>query len=293
MKNLIVNIFKTLLFFDVAVIATTYLPNIQKDNPALTKLINEAIFLGLILVFTLIFVLFVEKRKLGPPITRKRFKSFILGFSAGAVVPVVYMALLVILKHFHYNGFIKTSDYHYWILALLCNAIATELFFRGYLFSLYKKYYSFTLTTIFTTALYLSFNFKIFSEDRVYMANIILFNVLLCFLLEYSGSVITTITARFVYTLISTFLLGSLPLTGGYPVLLNYTFDQKEFFVGAEYPLENSKLMLCILGFLTLLFAIEKYHPIKQLKRFIAYLKTNPFKRMLLNFRKRKVKTKK
>lgn len=276
MKNLIVNIFKTLFFFDLAIIVIPLLPVIDKKNPALNKLFTELMVLGVVLILTLICVFLFEKRKVYPPFMKKPIKSFLKGLLCGIAVPGVIIALLAILKHFKFIEFKSVPESYYWILAILCNAIATELMFRGYLFSLYKEHYGFTRTAILTTALYLSLNFELLSKDGVLIANIILLNILLCFLLEFSKSVVTTITTHFVYVLASTFLLGSYPLTGGYPSLIARTFAKKEFYVGTEYPLESSNLMLVVLGFITLIFMIIKYHPIKQAKRLIAYIKGTP-----------------
>ncbi len=283
MKNFIINIFKTLIFFDVSVIILSLFPTVKKSNPAISALINEAIPLGLILIFTLIFVLAVEKKQIKVPFVKRPFKSLLIGLGTGAVIPIVIVALLAILKHFNYIGFNKTSNCHYWLLALLCSSVATELFLRGYLFVLYKKFYGFTFSAVVTTMLYLSLNFEIFSKDKIFIANIVLFNILLCFLLEYSNSVVTTITARFVYTAISTLLLGSYPLTQGYPILLNHTFAEKKFFIGTEYPLENSPLMLSILSFVTLIFIFNKYRPVKNIK---AFIKSIPQRKRANRYRK-------
>lgn len=276
MKNLIVNIFKTLFFFDLSVIVFTLLPVIEKKNEALTKLISEAMVLGVLLILTAFYILFIEKRKIMLPIPKKPLKPLLVGLGVGVAIPVVIVILLKILKHFQYISFVKTTHYHYWILALLCNAVATELLYRGYLFTIYRKFHGFTFAALVTTALYFSANFEIFSKDKILIANIVMFNLLLCFLLEYSNSIITTIAARFAYTLISTFALGSYPLSGGYPVLINHTFSPSKFFVGSEYPLESSKLMLVILSLLTLIFIFQKYKPITQAKKLIVYVKSIP-----------------
>ncbi len=278
MKNLIVNIFKTLFFFDAGVIAFTLLPAVKKFNPALNKLISEFSVLGIVLIFTLVFLLLVEKRRLKLHFGKKRFRAFLTGLSTGAVIPITYIAVLAVFKNINIIGFNKTEHSYYWILALLCNAVAMELFFRGYLFTLYKKFYGFTFATVITTALYLSFNFKIFSMSKTYIAIIILFNVLLCFLLEYSNSLITVITARFTYTLLSTYALGSLPLTTGYPALLKRTFADKLFFAGKDIPLEGSRILLIALAFITLVFIAKKYHPVKQFKRLAVLMKNIPLR---------------
>ena len=286
MKNLIVNIFKTLFFFDLAVIVIPILPEVNKKNPALDKFYAEAIVAGFMLLLTLVFFFLIEKRKLTVPIKKKPIRSFLWGLLSGLAVPGVIVALLATLKHLKFTGFKDNiTDYHYWILAILFNAIASELLFRGYLLNLYRKYYGFTRSAIISTALYLSLNFKLLEEDGILIANIILLNILLCFLFEFSNSIITTVTAHFTYILASTFLLGSYPLTGGYPSVLGRTFAKKEFYVGAKYPLESSKLMLAVLCAVLLIFMIIKYRPITQLKKLINFIKSIPDKWLDFKYR--------
>lgn len=273
MKNFIINIFKTLFFFDLAVIIIPLLPVIEKSDGALTKLISEALVLAVIVIFTIIFILVIEKKQITLPIGKHKFKSFWAGVAAGAVLPVVFIAITAVFKQFNYIGINKISHYYYWILALLCNAIATELMLRGYLFSLYKKFYGFSFAAVVTTLLYLSLNINIFTKNTVFIVNIILFNILLCFLLEYSKSIITTITAHFIYTLLSTFILGSYQLTGEYPTLLNYTFAEKKLIIGSTHPIEESIIILAATSVLSLIFIFKKYEPVKRLKELRIKLK--------------------
>ena len=137
MKNLIINIFKTLFFFDLAVIVISLLPTVQNSNPALALLLNECIPLGLVILLTLFFFLFLEKKQVGPPLKHKKFKSFFKGLGFGAVLPVICVAVMFFTKSFHFLGFNKIDSWYYYVLALLCNAIFTELLLRGYLFNLY------------------------------------------------------------------------------------------------------------------------------------------------------------
>lgn len=276
MKNLIINIFKTLFFFDLAVIIFSLLPVVENKNPALALLINESIILGVVLLLTFIFIIFLEKRQLVLPVKKKFFPSLLKGLGVGSALPVICVAVMFITKSFHYVGFNKVDSWYFWIAALLVNAISTELLFRGYLFKLYNKFYGFTFATVATTLMFLSLNVKLFEENKYYVATVILFNVLLCFILEYTNSVVVTIATRFTYTLLSCFLLGSYPLIENLPKLINYTITQKKYVTGEGVLLENSVLMLVLVSVITLLFFFKKYRPITQIKRFIRFMRDLP-----------------
>ena len=78
MKNLIINIFKTLFFFDLGVILITLLPEVQNKNPALQKLIAESLPLGIVLILTILFILVIERRKIKLPIKKNIPKATLL-----------------------------------------------------------------------------------------------------------------------------------------------------------------------------------------------------------------------
>ncbi len=273
MKNFIIIIFKTLFFFDLGVVVMSLLPTVKLKTPALSKLATEGVYFGFVLILSLIFVLVIEKRKIRIGFGKRKFKSALTGAISGFAFPIIFFAVLAVFKGIDISGFNKTSHLYYWIPAILINAITTELFLRGYLFSLYKKHYGFLFTAIVTTMLYIALNSEILKMNKIYLANIILLNLLLCFLFEYSNSIIATISARFVYCVLSCLMLGSLPLSGGYPVLLKYTTTGKPLLTGGEYGIEGSLIMLiiCLIVFLLLFF--HKFNPISVIKQKFFELK--------------------
>ncbi len=276
MKNFIVNIFKTLFFFDLGVIVMSLLPTVKLKNSALFKLTTEGIYLGFVLILSLVFVLAIEKRKIGIGFGKRKFKSALVGIVSGIAFPVIFIAVLSFFKGFDLSGFNKHSHLYYWIPAILINALTTELFLRGYLFTLYKKHYGFLFTAVVTTMLYIALNSEILKANKIYFANIILLNLLLCFLREYTDSVVATVSARFFYCLLSCLMLGSLPLSGGYPTLLKYTVIGKPLLTGGEYGIEGSLIMLIISLIVFLLLFFHKFKPISIIKQ-----KVYEFKRLI------------
>ena len=274
MKNLIVNIFKTLFFFDLtAVIWLKHMPELKAKNEALLTLKQETAFLILPLALTLIFWLLVEKRKVGVPINKKVIGSALWGIAFGVVPIAVIIGVLKLFKVVQFSGFNKPSHIWIWIAALFLKVLTVELLFRGYLFNLYKKHHGTIFAVIATTALYISLYSEILKTPKIYRANIILFNILLCFILDRYGSIITTVLARFCYTFISCMLFGSLYSGENYPTILNTAFKNKPFFVDSHYFLEGSKITLVVLILLTATLIILKYNLIAKGKIFIAKFK--------------------
>ena len=266
MKDLIVNIFKTLFFFDLSFVIMYYLPKLSLSDPALSRLVNEALILAVVVAFTLIFLIFVEKRKLKLENKKIKFKILLSGFATGAVFSLVTVAVLAAFKKFDFLGLEKVDKWYYWIAALLVNTIAVELYYRGYLFTLYKKYYGFITSTIITTLLYLVANTEIFSKGKIFVANVIVFNVLLCILLDYTKSLKFSIIVRFVYSFINVCLLGGISVAGEYPVLFKTIFNGKSLLTGGEKGIENSVIMLVLLSAVTVLLIIRKYSLIEKIK---------------------------
>ena len=271
MKNLIVNIFKTLFFFDLAVFIFTILPEITKaSSEGMLKLKQEALIMAVPLGLTLIYFFFVERRKLGVPINRHVFKSLGWGLLAGVVPVGVVVGTLFLMKKLKFISIAKPEHIWLWLAAILCNTLAAELLLRGYLFKLFKKHYGFMFSAIVTTMLFISLDIKLFDKPKIYIANILLMNFLLCLLLEYSGSMVATVLARFLYSGISCYMFGCMQLTGGYPTLLKTEVSGKVILTGGEYGLEGSLLTLIVLALFVAILMSIKYHPIKGMKNWLS-----------------------
>lgn len=249
MSNLIKNIFKTLLFFDLIVIIDHYFLNFKNSNPALKVLINESAVLALVLAFTLFFICIVEKKKITIPFREEPFEKVKAGGTCGLFVAFLGVAVFVLLDKMEFLGLNKPTKIYYYIPALLINAVASELLLRGYLFSLYKKHYTFLGATGITTALFIALKTDLYPKNLLLLLNLALLNILLCFIYEFTNSFITVVSARFSYTLISVFALGSLKLENDYPVWLKIE----------GIALENSRVFTLLLCLILLFFLCQKY----------------------------------
>jgi len=285
MKNLIVNIFKTLFFFDLGVILLTVLPERKTGGAEIINLWNEGMACILLLALTFIFHKVVEKNKIPFKKGFRNLKFLPLGILAGAAIPLVFTIVMRITKGDNFDGFNKIPKLWMWILAVFLSALWNELLLRGYLFRLYKRHYGFITSTIITTALFISMNHEILKFQKKNLAIIILLNVLLCFLLEITNSVIFTVCARFSYTFISGMLFGSQYLLTNYPRLAKYNFSGKSKFTGGEYLLEGSGITLIILIATVSLIFILKYKAWRYLSKKSFKLYISRIKRWFANIK--------
>jgi membrane protease YdiL (CAAX protease family) len=273
LKKLLINIFKTLFFFDLAVISFSLLPTIKTENSALLKFSSEGFQMLFIILLTAVFIKWVEKKSIKLPSKKKKFKQVMLGLFLGIVLPVIAIAVMIATKSFKFEGINAVKQFYFWIPALLFNAITTEYLLRGYLFQLYKREYGVIASVVLTTLLYISLNSHIFKMGKIYMVTLIVFNILLCILLEWTSSMVVTISARFFYSLLSTFVLGSLSLSGGYPALLKYKYSGSSFITGGANGIEGSIIPLGIIGICFAFWAWKEYKPMPLVKNLINKIK--------------------
>ena len=244
MKNLIVNIYKTLFFFDLAIVIAYYIPDLKTENPALLTLWREGVFFAVTLAFTLFFIRAVEKNKLRVFNFKNKLRHYSLGLIT-AVIPLgITVLILWLLKSLKLNGAEKTGGIAFWLIALLFEAAANELLLRGYLFKLYRRYYSLPVVTSVITVLFISLNINVFSHGIIYAVNMLLTNIILCLLAEYSYSLLAPVTARFFYNLISGFLLGSYTVSAEYPAVINTLWSGNRYLAGGDMKLEGSLILL-------------------------------------------------
>ena len=275
MKKLFINIFKTLFFFDLAVMCFPILPTIKIGNVALLKLSFEGFQMLFIILLTFIFIKWVEKKSIKLPSKKKKVKQVMFGLFLGAVLPVITVAVMISTKSFKFEGINEVKYLYFWLPALLFNAITTEYLLRGYLFQLYKREYGVIASVVITTLLYISLNFHILKMGKIEMATLIVFNILLCVLLELTSSMVVTISVRFFYSLLSTFALGSLPLSEGYPALLKYKLSGNSFITGGANGIEGSIIPLTVIGLAFGFWAWRKYKPITLIKNLTNKIRRN------------------
>lgn len=272
MKNLIISIFKTFLFFDLSLIVINIIPEVSGESAGVSALLNAIIGLSVVLALTLVFLLFVEKRKISVPF-KKPISGVFKGIFFGTFPPVIVLAFAAFFNKFKFTPENDIKKIGLWWLVLLVNCIMTELLLRGYLFSLYKKHFGLTFSVIATTLLFCSLDLSIFSGSKIYIANIILFNILLCFILNSSKSILAPVIARFTFLAINTILLGCKYPLGGYTSVYKITFSGNILLNGGKYGIMGSVLMLIILSVICLIFMYKAYNVSENLKNFSKFMK--------------------
>ena len=118
MKRVLINIFKTLFFFDLAVICFTFLPSLKTENLALLKLGDEGFRFLLLAVLSFIFINLIERRSIKLPLKKIKFKQALSSVIAGAVLPVIAVAVMLIFKGIQLEGFNKISHLYYYLMNL-------------------------------------------------------------------------------------------------------------------------------------------------------------------------------
>ena len=259
MKNLIVNIYKTLFFFDLAIVIAYYIPNIKTENQALLDLWREGIFLAVMIIFTALFLKFAEHGTLKVFNTKNKLRHYSIGLLT-AIIPLgITVAALWLLKMLTFSGTSKAEHIILRLLSLLFNIVATELLLRGYLFRLYRKYYSIPVTTAVITALFISLNLYMLSDGVIYTVNMLIMNITLCLVAEYTRSVLAPVTAHFIYNAVSSLVFGSFEASETFLPLLNVSFSGNKYLSGGDMKLEGRVIMLCVNIAMCIYFAVRLY----------------------------------
>ena len=74
----------------------------------------------------------------------------------------------------------------------------------------------------------------------------LLTNIILCLLAEYTYSLLAPITAHFFYNLVSSFVFGSLTVSKDYPTLLNILWSGNKYLSGGDNKIEGSIILLAV-----------------------------------------------
>lgn len=109
MKNLIVNIYKTLFFFDFAIVAAYIIPKIKTSSAALNALFAEGVSFAAAALFTFIFIRLVERGRLRVFNTKNKMRHYSLGLLAGVVPAAVTPYRCFFLNHFRLTALISAN----------------------------------------------------------------------------------------------------------------------------------------------------------------------------------------
>ena len=257
MKNLIINIYKTLFFFDLSIVIAYYLPSVKAKNAAVSNLWREGVFFTVMLIFTLLFKTAVEHNRLKIFNTANKFRHYSIGLITGIAPLALTVLPLFIIRTLRFSGINRPGNTLIWLAAIFMNTLATELLLRGYLFRLYRKYYGFAPVAVIITLLFLSMNPGIFKGGIIYAANMLLGNFVLCLLAEYTRSVLAPFTAHFVYNALSSLVFGSLSLFDEKPYLLKLTLSGSRLLSGGDMKFEGCIIMLICQSLLCVFFILR------------------------------------
>lgn len=259
MKKLITTILKTVIFFVGWAILISFAPDIQTNNNALLRLWWEFVPLSLVVLFSFIFVLVIEKDKIKIPLASRFFKNSLIGVVIGFLWLGSVVAVLLLTKTMNIHDQNNIDYIWIWILAPLLNSVMQELLMRGYLYQLWKQKYNVVVATVLTTILFSAMHGGAFEAGIIPVLNVVTMSILVTLLLEYTGTIIAPIIAHFTWNTIGAIIFGGVSLASDYPNIFNSTFQGNPLLSGGIYKIEGSIIVLAVnLILITYLFIINK-----------------------------------
>lgn len=259
MKKLISTILKTVIFFVGWAILISFAPDIQTNNQASLRLWWEFVPLALVVSFSIIFILIIEKGKIKIPLASRFFKNSLIGVVIGFLWLGSVVAVLLLTKTMNIQGQNNIDYIWIWILASLLNSVMQELLMRGYLYQLWKQKYNVIVAAVLTTILFSAMHGGAFEAGIIPVLNVVTMSILVTLLLEYTGTIIAPIIAHFTWNTIGAIIFGGVSLASDYPNLLNSTFQGNPLLSGGIYRIEGSIIVLAVnLILITYLFILNK-----------------------------------
>ncbi|KNE19884.1 CPBP family intramembrane glutamic endopeptidase [Virgibacillus pantothenticus] len=259
MKRLISTILKTVIFFISWAILISFTPDIPTKNSALLRLWWEFTPFIAVLLFSVIFVLVIEKGKIKIPVASRFFKNFLIGVAIGFLWLGSVVAVLLLTKTMNIQGQNSINYIWIWIFAALLNAVMQELLVRGYLYQLWKRKYNFVVATVLTTILFTAMHGGAFEAGIIPVLNVVSMSIFVTLLLEYTGTIVAPIIAHFIWNVIGGIILGGVSLASDYPNLLTSNFHGNLLLSGGIYKMEGSMIVLVVhLILITYLFILNK-----------------------------------
>lgn len=259
MRKLISTILKTLIFFIGWAILISFTPDLKTDNPALLRLWWEFTPLVAVALFSVFFVFLLERKKIRVPITAGFFKNSLVGIVIGVIWLGSVIAIFLITKTMHIQGFNHINYIWIWILASLFNTAMQELLMRGYLYQLWRKKFNTITATVLTTVLFTAMHGGAFEAGIIPVLNVVSMSVLVTLLLEYTGTIAAPIIAHFIWNTIGAIVFGGVSLASDYPNLFDSTYQGNEIISGGVYKMEGSIVVTAInLIIITYLLVLSK-----------------------------------
>ncbi|WP_440896659.1 CPBP family intramembrane glutamic endopeptidase [Amphibacillus sp. Q70] len=259
MKKFISTLLKTVAFFIGWAVLISFTPDIPTNNQALLRLWWEFSPLALIILFSIIFVLVIEKGNIRIPLVSNLIKNSLIGVAIGILWLGSVVIVLVITKAMSIQGQNNIDYIWIWILASLLNVAMQELLMRGYLYQLWKHKYNVIVATLLTTGLFTAMHGGAFEAGIIPVLNVVSMSIFITLLLEYTGTIIAPIMAHFIWNTIGAIILGGVSLADDYPKLFNSTFQGNSLISGGTYKIEGSVIVLVAnLILIIILFILNK-----------------------------------
>lgn len=256
---MISTILKTVVFFIGWAILISFTPDLQTKNQALLRLWWEFTPLVVVIIFSIIFVLVIEKGKVQVSIGSRFFRNSLTGVVIGVLWLGSVVAVLLLTKTMSLQGQNNIDHIWIWILALLLNVAMQELLVRGYLYQLWKQKYNVVVATVLTTILFTAMHGGAFEAGILPVLNVVSMSVFITLLLEYTGTIIAPIIAHFIWNIVGAVILGGISVASDYPNLLDSTFQGNTLISGGIYKIEGSIIVLVVnLILITYLFVLRK-----------------------------------
>lgn len=246
MGSKITCVIKSAALFALWALAVSLIPDVPTDNPAVLQLWHEFTPLAVLAALTALFYFAFDRKKPHTDALKGSPVKLIFCFLTGALLaaaPVIVLNRLGIIKFFGRN-YIDTMPI--WLLALLLNTAAQELFVRGYIYRLFRRDFNPLAALTVTTVVFTALHFGIFQAGIVSILSVIVLNVVFTLILELTDSLAASALAHFAWSLTGGTVLGVILIPDTYTSLFNCGYTGEGILAGNAVNIESSVVSLAV-----------------------------------------------
>jgi membrane protease YdiL (CAAX protease family) len=255
MKKLLMTILKFVVFFIGWAVLAALVPVPDVGDAALWRLCAEAEPLGVLIVFTLAFWL-IERRRVKLRLIGEAPRATLVGVLGGVIWTGIVVNVLFALDAISIDTADGASPLVVWAAALLLNTVMQELLIRGYLYRMLDASYNKAAAVLVTTALFTFLHGGAIEAGPLAVANVVAMSLLMCAVLEWTGSLITPICMHFIWNFVCGLVLGGISLADDYPSIFVMAATGNPLLSGGSYLIEASVVTLATSLVMALVFAI-------------------------------------
>lgn len=234
------------VFAAVGLVLAHVIPVIPVANPAVGRLLTEAILLAVVVGMSALFMAW-QHAQLEPVDTQVLAKGFGYGLVYGLIWLGGPVAILLMYSGVRFLPEVTQIDgIAFWVVALLLRAMMTEFFAHGVVYRALRKKYNFAVAAVFAAVVFLGLNAETAFVNPYSFLTMLSASIFFSAALESSRSIGTTVVTYYIWLCVGGLIMHMVNLPADYPHMMTPIFTGSILLSGGAARLEGSLITLVI-----------------------------------------------